>query len=580
MHRVQIFGAVGLLLFAEAVGFAGGESVVLNDPAFPSFHSTSLDHPRLYGLLTDGGVIMEDENGPVLFRAFIDTGSSGFVLSNLHATGSHDTPSYGLTEDDYIGVYTNTGIGGEEVGSVTRPFGVLLYNDPLPVDGDLKEEDFVNFGESHLWVRDQPGTGEVVEIDIGGGFIYPLVSPINIVGMPVIRQRVMLMEWIDIPPELEGLLPPEAKSIQTKLLPPGHPDLPATNVTLDMEMRDFVGEAPSGETLPTMSRNPMVKNVTISHDPGFPGVTADWLFDTGAGSSFISFSWAKQIGLIPQSYQNLESFVIDHAAGGGMTSQIGGIGADAVTVPILMLNEIRVPAREGFDLVWENVRILVFDHPELAALGLEGIFGMNLIGPAATIDSSKLGNVSLGDDELLLLLLLALSDISPTPFESIQFEVTGETTGELRLFTDRVAAPVSTFGSWRETNFSAEDAADPAVSGPEADPDGDGLPNLLEYAVGGVPGEASRAGMPEHSVHTENGEQFLALTYERVKAASDLAFHVESSDDLIHWDAASTVLVETEDLGNTERVTVRTEQPIDTGLRKFLRLRVELTEAP
>jgi hypothetical protein len=48
-------------------------------------------------------------------------------------------------------------------------------------------------------------------------------------------------------------------------------------------------------------------------------------------------------------------------------------------------------------------------------------------------------------------------------------------------------APVSPYASWQAAVFSAEDAENPAVSGPAADPDGDGLTNEQEYILGAPP---------------------------------------------------------------------------------------------
>ena len=566
-----------LALLIAPVLVVASPTMVLNDPAFPFFHTTALDQPRLYGLLTDGGNVMQDANGPVVFRAFIDTGSSGFVLSHLHASiHDYEVASFEFSEeDDYIGVYTNLGIGGEEVGSVSRPFGVLLYNDPFPVTG-APIEDFDAYGEHSLWVRQAPGIGEVTVIPFEGFGDYELVSPVNIVGMPVIEQRVMVMEWIDIPDELVGLLPEEAKEMRTKLLPPGHPDIPPTNVTLDIEMRNFIGHPREGETLPSVSRNPMVENITISHHPDAESLTASWLFDTGAGSSFISFAWAQQIGLIPASYSDLPTFVLDHIENDGMISQIGGIGDEVVQVPILTLREMRVPAREGFDIVWENVRILIFDHPELAALGLEGIFGMNLIGPAATVDSNLLDGGTLGDD----LLFAILADITPTPFRSIVFEVTGEDTGELRLFSTRAVTGGLSYQDWRDSRFEPEIRDDPALSGPQADPDGDGIPNLLEYALARDPMTPSRLGLPTPGLQAIDEQHYLTLTFDRIKGAIDLEFVVEGSPDVTEWTATQTTLVSVTPLDDEirERVIVRDTVPWETTLRRFLRLRVNLLE--
>lgn len=584
-HIYRVVAAC-LSLLAGAASLTGTETVILNDPDYPFFHATAMDQPRLYGLLTDNGEVMQDENGPVVFRAFIDTGSSGFVLSHLHAApNNYDVASFEFDEtDDYIGTYTNLGIGGQEVGSVSRPFGVLLYNDPFPTEGSVPVTDFDNYGEHSLWVRQSEGLGEVVVIPIpiweDWTIDYTLISPVNIVGMPVIAQRSMVMEWQPLPPELLELLPEiseHVKEIRTRLLPHGDSLIPGSNITLDLEMRDFVGEPSPGETLPSMNRNPLVKNITISHDPGHDSLTGNWLFDTGAGSSFISFNWAKQIGLIPASYEDLETFVDDHIADDGMVAQIGGIGDETVIVPIMNLNEIRVPAREGFDIVWQNVRILVFDHPDLAELELEGIFGMNLIGPAATIDTRALEGGGLGGDATQIAALLnLLSDVTPSPFNSIVFEVTGEETAELQLFSPRIPPAITSFADWRSLRFGPEEKDVESISGPQADPDNDGIPNLLEYALARDPTAPSRKNLPTPIIEEFEEELYLTFTYTRIKPAADLEFIVETSHDMADWRTDETVVANIEDLGSRERITVRDTQPWDSTASRFLRLRVNL----
>jgi hypothetical protein len=48
-------------------------------------------------------------------------------------------------------------------------------------------------------------------------------------------------------------------------------------------------------------------------------------------------------------------------------------------------------------------------------------------------------------------------------------------------------AQPGTYGDWALRQFNDTQLADPAVSGSLADPDGDGAPNLLEFAMGGNP---------------------------------------------------------------------------------------------
>lgn len=566
-------------IFLPLQGLLGAGEVVVNHPGYPFFHSSGIDQPRLYGLLTDGGTVIEDADGPVVFRAFVDTGSSGFVLSNLHVSGEHEVRSFGFGEADYLGQYTNVGIGGDEVGWVTRDFGIRLINDPMPAEGEVPLADFVDYGGGHrLWVRQAPGLGEVTVMETEEWTI-PLVSPINIVGMPVIRQRVMAMEWQPIPEEMADMLPAEARLLETKLLERTDSGIPPSNITLALEMRDFVTAARGGEMLPSVASNPLVRDVRVTHDPSRGSVTANWLFDTGAASSFISFRWARQIGLIPENYESLAAFMADHTAAGGMTSQVGGIGPDTVKVPILTVNEIRVPAQEGFDVVWENVRVLVFDHQGLADLELEGIFGMNLIGPAATVDSSLLEDLGFSEDgggnqQALDLLFMLLSDITPTPFDSVVFEVTGEQSGELRLLGEQPVTPVSSYSEWRESHFTSAELSDEGISGDGADPEGDGLPNLLEYAFGGRPAAFTpRYRLP--LVGERDG--FLTITFPRLRDANDIIYRVEVSADLAEW-------VEIWNSGdvpfpdpqfNIAPTTVADAEPLAGTGKRFLRMRVE-----
>jgi hypothetical protein len=86
----------------------------------------------------------------------------------------------------------------------------------------------------------------------------------------------------------------------------------------------------------------------------------------------------------------------------------------------------------------------------------------------------------------------------------------------------------TTFGEWRVRNFGTQ-ASDEAVSGPLADPDGDGRTNALEYAT------------QSDAFNTDPAPLSLALSpnptlaFHRYPAANDVTYFVEGSPDLLSW---------------------------------------------
>ena len=421
-----------LAVLVLVVSRAPAGDVVLYDPTNPVIKASAIDQPVLCAVLantSDANTIIGGTGNPVIFRAFVDTGASSSMISFLQATGAQGADSLGITSADYEGNYAETGIGGQEAGKVSRLYNVLVLNGNS-TSGDVTVlNQFVDYGAHKLWVRQAEGVGETLSF-MG----FDLVDPINIVGMPIIRQRVMEMDFTPIA---------NLETMATRLLPSGSSELHATNVTLDLCLRSFVGPAPPGETLPTWSENPVVCSISVSVDPG--GGTRsisdnEWLFDTGAGSTFISFQRAQELGLIPASDGNLAEFMSTY---GGIRLPVGGVGA-GVDVPVLRVDEIRIPAKEGFDLVWKNVDVMVLDIPsdpsDPNSATLDGVFGMNLLVPSVTIDVASIDPTKINPDDALAI-LLGLLDFSPGYFEYAAFDATDPGHVELRLYTTLAPVP-------------------------------------------------------------------------------------------------------------------------------------------
>lgn len=112
--------------------------------------------------------------------------------------------------------------------------------------------------------------------------------------------------------------------------------------------------------------------------------------------------------------------------------------------------------------------------------------------------------------------------------------------------------------AWRAEHFSSDEA-----SGDAEDFDGDGLPNLFEYALGANPRVADTGPI----LAVEDGH--LTLTFTRPRDLPDVTCTVEVSDDLVSWTA---VPLEIEADGEVQTVRASDTQPATVG-RRFIRLR-------
>jgi hypothetical protein len=131
---------------------------------------------------------------------------------------------------------------------------------------------------------------------------------------------------------------------------------------------------------------------------------------------------------------------------------------------------------------------------------------------------------------------------------------------------------------WREDQFGhLADGVDHPDAALLADPDGDGIVNLLEFALGGNPFIPHTAQVPESAFMEIGGERYLTLSASRNPDATDFVFTVEVSNDLADWRGALgddvVILTDTPSL-----LEVRSAQPIGPGAPQFLRLRVVKTE--
>ena len=162
------------------------------------------------------------------------------------------------------------------------------------------------------------------------------------------------------------------------------------------------------------------------------------------------------------------------------------------------------------------------------------------------------------------------TDATASPGTAYYYVVTAlKTVAESARSAEQSATPVSPLSpaqSWRQENFGTADNIGDAADG--ADPDGDGVANLLERAFAGDPLAAEPSLLPA----ADAAAPALAMLYRRSKSAADLAFVIEESTDLSTWTSSAGAETIVED--HADHQVVRYSRPISSDARLFLRVKV------
>jgi hypothetical protein len=92
----------------------------------------------------------------------------------------------------------------------------------------------------------------------------------------------------------------------------------------------------------------------------------------------------------------------------------------------------------------------------------------------------------------------------------------------------------TTFETWRKLRWGTNDLANLAISGEAADPDGDGISNLAEYALGLEPNhpDAQPLGIAQDAA---GPGRVLKFSYDRLAVLSDINFSWQTSVNLSDW---------------------------------------------
>jgi hypothetical protein len=131
---------------------------------------------------------------------------------------------------------------------------------------------------------------------------------------------------------------------------------------------------------------------------------------------------------------------------------------------------------------------------------------------------------------------------------------------------------------WRAEHFTAAELADAAVSGDAADPDGDGIPNLVEFAFNLDPRVTSHPNLPRAFLQDVSGQDRLQIQYTQRNAPAGVKYALQTSSDLFSWntDVTNFTQVSTADNGDgTSLVTMQLQSSITNSPQMFLRVGIQ-----
>ncbi|MEX2382362.1 MAG: hypothetical protein WD490_08265 [Opitutales bacterium] len=162
-------------------------------------------------------------------------------------------------------------------------------------------------------------------------------------------------------------------------------------------------------------------------------------------------------------------------------------------------------------------------------------------------------------------------------------EESGVDTEEKRVYAH--ITEFSTFGVFGEApaNFEEWMANQPSMfqapeelQDPGDTPAGDGVENLLKYALGVPPMESAAGSLPVAKIEEAEGKEYLTLSFDKNPYAAGIEYTVEISSDFEQWESGAGNVDIIEETG--ARMTARDAIPVGDEERRSMRLLVNPIE--
>jgi len=156
--------------------------------------------------------------------------------------------------------------------------------------------------------------------------------------------------------------------------------------------------------------------------------------------------------------------------------------------------------------------------------------------------------------------------------------------GSDAAFVDEIICGTNNYAGWKSANFTAAELANPAISGPNADPDHDGLSNAWECVLGLLPKTPDSAGRAPSST---GNPAYLELQFERVtNLPVDVTISLYGATGLSAWSLLSaktgsgpwsTPALITETSGGPGRTLVKARDSFPIAGNPLRQIKVEVS---
>ncbi len=158
------------------------------------------------------------------------------------------------------------------------------------------------------------------------------------------------------------------------------------------------------------------------------------------------------------------------------------------------------------------------------------------------------------------------NELVTIPRHGDRYRAIASRAGDSAISEVAVASVERAIDAWRQIFFGTIVDAGEAALG--ADPDGDGLSNLLEYGLGLDPTSAGDSG---DAFYVGEDSGILSLTFNHI-ADPDLIYEVEAASDLVNWAVVKTFGA------FSAKGTAQYSEPFGGAKRRFLRLSLTLLQ--